>query len=239
MPFWESPIFWGIVGIIGVVLGILASAYFSNRKVLEHHMHSSRLIPKNISNIPGLSVTMHGKPIQNLIATEIKFSNGGNQAIESSDFAKAEKLGAAIDGTYYGSEISSSNPNSAPTVKDVDEHTLAIDFDFIKPKDSITLTLWHDGKASIRGDMKFGKVRKGSGKKSHALLWPISMLFISSFLLSLILTLAIADIWEPSIRSFHDFLASPFLYLTITISMAIIVVPILVYSLIQIIKQNV
>lgn len=240
MSFLHSPIFWGVVGVVGVFLGIFASAYFSNRKVLEHLEHSSKLIPKDISNIPGLTITMHGKPIQDLIATEIKFFNGGNQTIESSDFAKAEQLGAAIDGTYYGAEISSSNPNSAPAVKVVDEHTLAVDFDFLKPNDSITLILWHNGKASIRGDIKFGKVRKKLGNKSPLSLstrMPV-MLYITDLLFSALLTFSFSEIWGPSIQSFQDFFTSPFLNLSYAISLAIIVVPVLVYAFIHGIDQD-
>lgn len=239
MPWWESGLFWGIVGIIGVCLGIFASSFFSNRKVLEHREHSSSLIPKDISNIPGLAVTMYDKPIQSLFATEITFFNGGNQTIEPSDFAKAEPLGASIDGNYYGAEINSSNPNAVPAVKVVDEHTLAVDFDFLRPKDSITLTLWHDGKASTRGDMKFGRVRKHSGTKSYFLWFGIAYMVIFTFMFSAVLTMAISNIWGSSIHSFYDFLSSPFLTLSCLISMAIICVPIAVYVIIQIIKGNV
>lgn len=193
MPFWESSAFWGIVGVVGVALGIFASAFFSNRKVLTYNKESSVLITDDISNIPRLAVTMDSRPIQNLIATEIKFYNAGNQTIISSDLAKLEPLGVFIPNAYFGSKISSDNKNSAPIINTINEHTLAIEFDFIKPGESLTLCVWHDGDLSICGDLYSGKLKEGRKERKLLSLYVsiigTCMLFL--FLLSVLLEMLI------------------------------------------------
>lgn len=240
MPFGESPVFWGIVSIIVAVLWIVASACFSyfwaNRKVLEHSTHPSALITEDISSIPGLAVMMQGQPIQNLTATEVIFSNAGNQPLQPSDFAKAEPLGVFTSGICYGAQVKANNPNSTPKINAVEEHILDVEFDFLKPKESITLIVWHDGDVSMRGDLISGKVREGKNKGKNTLKSISITLTVFILIFASLLTIAFSKIWGTPITDVDSFLSSPFLYFSIIISYGIILIPILIYSLIQFIE---
>lgn len=166
MPFWESNIFWGVAGIVGAVVGVIVSAFFfflgKSKKLLEYQVTSVDLIMDKIANIRGIEVTFNGKPIKSLVSTTIKFTNSGNQTINSDDFAKLEPLNATITGQFlnaqHGYKVSSSNPNSYPTIEIKNDNTAIIKFDFLKPKQSLTITLWHSGNLSVGGELKAGKI---------------------------------------------------------------------------------
>lgn len=237
MPFWESPVFWGIVSIIGVCLGIYASAYFSNRKVLEYSIHPSALITEDLSNIPGLTVMMYGQAIQDLTATEVTFSNAGNQTLEPSDFAKTEPLGVSVSGICFGVQLKSDNPNSAPIVNPVDVHIFDVEFDFLRPKESLTLILWHDGDASIRGDLKSGKIRAKSKKLDISVLSGALLLGFFEFIIFVPMTFFLADLRNESIFTLNDFLFSKAALLALDLSVLVVVIPLVIFVLIDWIKD--
>jgi len=162
MLFWESNVFWGVAGIVAGV--VVATFYFligKSNKLLEYEVISTNLITDNITNIPGISIMLDGKSIENLVSTTIKFINSGNQTIVSGDFAVLEPLSVTVTGqflsTKHGYQVSCDNPNSFPFIKIVNNKTANIEFDFLKPKQSLTITIWHSGKLSVLGELKTGK----------------------------------------------------------------------------------
>lgn len=180
MSFLESPVFWGIVGIIGVAVGIIGT-YLPNRKVIKYRVKCTEIITATAAQFPGLVVNLDGKPIQNLILTTITFQNIGYQTIASSDITQLEPLGAYVSGECFGYILNSSNSNSALTATqtrvDAPEGThggctLNLQFDFLKRKDCLKVSLWHDGAVSVRGELKFGKLKKNTEGKKH-LMWCI------------------------------------------------------------------
>lgn len=181
MPQLDSSTFWGIVGIIGVVAGIIGS-YLPNRKVIKYHIACTEIITATATKIPGLMVRLDDKPIRNLILTTITFQNVGYQTITSSDIAQLEPLGAHISGECFGYVPNSSNLNSALTVTQTmiapegiqAGCTLDLHFDFLKRNDDLRIFLWHDGTVSVRGELKFGKL-KSADKNKKDLIWCIYM----------------------------------------------------------------
>ena len=174
MPFWESSLFWGIVGLVG---GLAVAVFFfilgKSRRVLGYDITSTPLVTEKMTDIPGLSVTLDGRPVQNLTSTTVKFTNEGNQTITLSDFAAREPLSISFSGgllnTWYGHFVSSQNPNSTPTLEIIDDTTMNVEFDFLKPKQAFAVTLLHDGEFSVAGELKSGAVRK-SGRYANRLL---------------------------------------------------------------------
>lgn len=165
MPFWESSLFWGIAGIVA---GFVVATFFfligKNKKILEYQVTSTNLITKDMAEIPGINITLDGQPVANLISSTVKFMNAGNQTIVPDDFATLEPLGIGVEkhllSLQHGYHISSDNPNSCPLIKAIDDKTINIEFDFLKPKQSFLVTVLHDGDISIFGELKAGKTRE-------------------------------------------------------------------------------
>ena len=182
MFFLESPVFWGIVGIIGVAVGIIGS-YLPNRKVIKYHVACTKIITASETELPGLMVKLDDKPIQSLMVTTITFQNVGFQPIRSSDIAQIEPLGAHISGECFKYTLSSSNLKSGLTATQTrteaqegmqDGCTLNLHFDFLKRKDYFKMCLWHDGAVSPRGELISGKLKKDDKDKKD-LIWCIFM----------------------------------------------------------------
>lgn len=158
--------FWGIggfaVGVIALILSVIFYIRGKKRKLLLYRITSTHLISKKITTIPGLSILLNGQPIENLSSTQIEFINSGNQVINFSDFALLEPLSIVVDGQFYNlehsCEVSSSNPNSIPQIEVVNDCTANIKFDFLKPKQSMTIALFHSGTIFIIGELKDGKI---------------------------------------------------------------------------------
>lgn len=170
MMLWESSAFWGIAGIIG---GIVVATFFfvvqRKIKILEYQVDSTKLITDEMINIPGIKITLDSQPVRNLTSTTIKFTNSGNQTITSDDFATLAPLGISVTGRFFniqhGYHTTSDNPNSIPFVKTLDDKTVNIEFDFLKQKQSCSITILHDGALSVLGELKSGKIRKHKDRK--------------------------------------------------------------------------
>ena len=184
--------FWGIggfaVGVIALILSIVFYLCGKKRQLLEHQTTSIQLITKRMSNISGLTITFNNAPIENLTSTTIKFINSGNQTIHSSDFASMEPLSIVVNGCFYSlknsCKIESDNPNSTPQIEILNMNTAYIQFDFLKPKQSFSITLLHNGKLIIEGELKNGTRREyRSHNNIYAIVKLISYFVLTSFLL--------------------------------------------------------
>lgn len=131
---------------------------------MEYEISSTQLITEEMTNIPGLKITMDQQPIKNLTSTTIKFTNTGNQTILSSDFAAIDPLGVAVNGQFLnitnGCMVKTNSPNASPSLKVLNDFTMGIEFDFLKPKRSLYITLLHNGKIAPTGELKDGTMRE-------------------------------------------------------------------------------
>lgn len=197
MPLFESFDLWSIggfaVGIVGIILAIVFYFRGKNRKILEYEMHSTNLITEDMANIPGISISLNGQPVSNLISTTIRFINTGNQTILSDDFATLEPLGILAERQFFntnqGISVYSDNPNSIPHIKTMNTNgnNQYIEVEFIKPKESISITLLHDGPLTISGDLKSGKkVQERSHTSKPTLIY--SIIAASATLLGVLLS---------------------------------------------------
>ena len=164
MPWDDPTVLWGIAGIIVGLIGIIVSAFSffcgKSKKLLEHRMESTQLITEKMTSVQNLKLTIDDQPIESLASTTIKFINSGNQSIFSSDFAPKEPLGVTITGHLYGHDVFADNQNSIPLIQPFDNKTYHITFDFLKPKQSFSITLIHNGTLEIIGELMDGKRRK-------------------------------------------------------------------------------
>lgn len=167
---WNSTPFWGIIGLIG---GIIVSSVFflagRKRKILEYQIISTPLITRNVADIPGLKVTINDTPVKTLTSTTIRFFNMGSEKIEPTDFAPLEPLGISVSGSVLHLQFGAgadrhNNRNMNLHLKSIDGHTVNIAFDFFSSKKSFSLTVLHEGRLSVLGDLKEGKIRPYRGR---------------------------------------------------------------------------
>lgn len=164
MPENDLGILLGIAGFVVGLIGIIVSVFLyfrsKNKKILEYKMNSTQLITKKMTGIPKLKVTIDDHPVKTLASTTIQFFNAGNQSIVFSDFAIKEPLGISITGCLHSYDVSADNPNSTPDLQPFDDKTFYVKFDFLKQKQSFSITLLHDGTVTVFGELTNGTRRE-------------------------------------------------------------------------------
>lgn len=162
MPQFDSSAFWGIAGI---VVGIIVATFFfiigKKKTLLQHQSTTTPLITDKMAEIPGISIAIHGQPVKNLVSTTIKFFNSGNHPITSTDFAEQDKLRVVITGKLYGYDVSKGNQKLIPTLTPVNDDTINIVFENLKPNQYFEVTILHDESSlDVLGELKTGEMRE-------------------------------------------------------------------------------
>ena len=201
MPFWESNIFWGVSGIIG---GFIVAAFFfyvgKAKKSLTYQISTSDLITDEINSTPGIKISVGDEPAANVISSTITFSNDGNQTINSSDFASLSPLQIITSEHFFNAEnidisyIKTRNKSLNPQIDVYEKNRIIIGFEYLKPKQEFEITVLHDGKLSVGGDLTSGTIQnynsasKTSGYRSFSrILIPICGAIIAGILSSALL----------------------------------------------------
>ena len=157
MPWWESGAFWGIAGIVAGFL--ISTAYFcigKERISMKCHKTTRHITSEEIVYMSKIGFLSNNQ-LKNISKTTIKFTNSGNRTIEPSDYAIKEPLGVHISGHLYQNLASADNNNSLPTITPMEDNKYKIEFDFLKPKQSFSIALFHDGIATAFGELRSGK----------------------------------------------------------------------------------
>lgn len=160
MPWWESSLFWGVVGI---VVGFLISTIYyligKERISMKHHITSKSIITKETLEAAGVNLVFDNQPINQLIETTVKFTNSGNRTIEPLHYAIKEPLGIYVLGHLFRYSVWAENRNSIPDIEPIDNDKYKIEFDFLKPKQAFSIKLFHDGAVDVFGELRFGSSR--------------------------------------------------------------------------------
>lgn len=156
---WNSSALWGIIGLIG---GALISLIFyiisKKRRILTYKIQTTTLITEEISAIPNLEISYNNTKVSNLIATNIEIKNVGNEVIEGDYFASLLPLKLHIDsGEIFFYCISDSTDKNTNVSLEKNNGEVFIHFEFIKPKSSFHLLIYHTGTLTILGEPKTGK----------------------------------------------------------------------------------
>ncbi len=152
-----------VVGILGIVLAVVFYLKGKSKKILAYRINSNHQIRSYLSEtVPELKILFNNKPISELTRTTITFTNSGNQTITSNDFAEQGKLVIKASKCFLDNEanfwINKDNKNSAVSIKLLGENLLWVYFDFLKEKESVKVTFYHEGNIDILGDLKSGKI---------------------------------------------------------------------------------
>lgn len=153
-----------IVGLIGVVLAVLFHYKNKNHTALEYQIDSINLITKEMTNIPNLQVHVGNEPVSEMVSTTVRFTNTGNRNISSMDFASKSPLQIVSTKRFLNandiniSYIKTNNINLNPSIEIIDNNTLLLGFEYLRPKQMFSITLLHEGNISVSGDLKIGKM---------------------------------------------------------------------------------
>lgn len=152
-----------IINIVGIILAFVFFKIGDRKKKLNYIMKSQPLITKNISEIDGLTISLYGEPIDNLMTTTVRIQSTGKEIIEMKDFAMSEPLCVNTDGKFFmsadQSKLLTYNSNESNRVTfTVNDSSIQIFFDYFSHNDEIDLTFFHTGKLSVSGKLKNGKL---------------------------------------------------------------------------------
>lgn len=155
-----STVIGSVVGIASFIFAIIFFAAGRQRRALSYRISSTPLVTDEMTSIPNLEVFYLRQPVENLTSTTIIFTNIGNQLLDMQSFAEKQPLCLTASGHFFQGQsavnASADNPNSTPSLSTIDARTQKVAFDFLAPKKSFQLTLLHDGKLSVSGDIKGG-----------------------------------------------------------------------------------
>lgn len=160
--------------IVGAIIGFFVSYFFYRKslkqKKLIYNTESTVLISETLSRYENLKISYNNTDIKSLISTTVKVKNVGTDTIEPSDFVpampiiiKTNEQFLLQDVTKY--KITCSNTKSTTSLEKIDESQLKIIFDFLNPKDEITISILHTGDISVTGDLKTGYVKNTTTTK--------------------------------------------------------------------------
>lgn len=161
MPFWKTPDFLSIcsllLGLASLFAGVFLYFKGKSKSILKYRINSTVLLTPEMIDIPGFKVTIHDKPISDLISTRIWFGNKGNQAIVKSSFPPKAPLRLTIDGIFYGARCTAGDEDSGLFIEN-SKQEICIYFDYLAVKSGFTITVWHTGLIGVSGKLINGKL---------------------------------------------------------------------------------
>lgn len=151
-----------VIASVLAIIGICISLRNTPRKTLRYsYLLATPLIEAEMFGIQQHTIIVDGQPIKNLIATRVFFSNQGNTVIDSTDFSETMPLRIVAENKIFcpknGYRVRANDPG-AIKLNMIDEKTLGIDCAYIKPRQSFSIYLLHDGSLSVLGELKSGKI---------------------------------------------------------------------------------
>ena len=183
--------FSNIIGLIGLFVTLYTYLDSKKTKLLGYRVNSVILISQKMPSIEGLEIKYSGKSISDLTISTILIKNCGPKIIESRDLSKQSPLQVKSEGEILSvKECDDQYPKDGIygfTVSQIDEKTVNIDFEYIKPSGMVTLSILHTGIISIIGELKEGDILSSKSPKivnpllKYALyvpFWTIVLLFV-------------------------------------------------------------
>lgn len=167
--YWQT-----ILSISGIILtiffGILSYVFYRKgikKKKLSITSNSTILVSKDLSNYNGLQISYNNEEIKTLTNTSITIRNIGNDVIEDNDITPSDPIIISTTNKFLSTngeeyKVTSSNKKVSTSVQKIDDSKLQLSFDFLNPNNELSITLLHNGKISVNGDLKNGYVDKVS-----------------------------------------------------------------------------
>lgn len=163
-----------VLGVVGIVVGLVSSYVFykmgKKKRKLVYNLETTVLISEKLSKYEKLKISYNGENIKRLDSANIKIKNIGNTMIEPKDLVPTKPITIETSEKFLIQDVSNytvncSNPKNRVSLSRIDDSHLEVVFDFLNPKDEISITILHTGEISVTGDLKQGEVKNYSNKK--------------------------------------------------------------------------
>lgn len=164
-----------IIGVLGIIVGLGGSFFFyrKNKKVkkLIYRAETTVLISEDLSSYENLKILYNNENIDTLNSTTIKIRNIGNDIIEPKDFVPSMPIIIKTSDHFLLQDFSKykitcSDSKNRVNLEKIDESNFQVVFDYLNPKDEITIAILHTGDITITGDLKQkNSVKNYSNKK--------------------------------------------------------------------------
>jgi len=178
-----------VVGIIGIVLTIRS---FKKKKISFLIENNTIFDEKNI--VEKLQVIYDNKSLSGFSNAKILIVNNGQEAISESDISRKEPIKIKVSENYeiLNAKVQYSDSNNI-VIKKLSSNEVAIEFDFLNPKEGIIVNFLHDGTpfqeieflGRIKGVNKFENLNHNNNKRILTVLRAI-MGFIMGVLASML-----------------------------------------------------
>jgi hypothetical protein len=145
-------------GLAGFIIGVVSLAYAfqiakRDKKVVDlyHNLVSTNIIADSKKLFEKLSITYDGDSLDNFSVAKIRIKNIGTETIKSTDIAQSDPITIRIIPSNVGAKmldysiLSVSNPNNNFKASEITDNAVRLSFDFMEPKDTITLQILHTG----------------------------------------------------------------------------------------------
>lgn len=167
---WNSAILWGIISLLstiffGFLFGYIFYKKSIKKKKLYIYVNSNILISEDLSNYEGIKIHYNSEEITTLTSSTIIISNIGNDIIEINDVISSDPIIIKTSEKFLSNNLDeynliTSNKKVTATLQKIDDSTLQLIFEFLRPKDKIKVTLLHSGIINIEGELKIGAIEK-------------------------------------------------------------------------------
>lgn len=168
-----------ILSISGIILtiffGILSYVFYRKgikKKKLLITSNSTILISEDLSNYNGLKISYNNEEVKTLTSTSITIRNIGNDVIEDTDITPSDPIIITTTNKFLSTDsdeyqVISSNKKVSTSLQKINDSKLQLSFDFLNPKNELSVTLLHNGDIFIDGDLKNGSVDKVSSNDKY------------------------------------------------------------------------
>lgn len=167
---WNSAILWGIISLLstiffGFLFGYIFYKKSIKKKKLYIYVNSNILISEDLSNYEGIKILYNSEEIVTLTSSTIIISNIGNDIVEINDVISSDPIIITTSEKFLSNKLDeynliTSNKKVTATLQKIDDSTLQLVFEFLRPKDKIKVTLLHSGIINIEGELKIGTIEK-------------------------------------------------------------------------------
>lgn len=167
---WNSAILWGIISLFSTIFfGFLFGYIFYKKAIKKKKMYiyvdSNILVSEDLSNYNGLKILYNNEEIDTLTSSTIIITNIGNDLIELNDIVSSAPITISTSNKFLSNNIErytveTSNKKANASLLKINDSTLQLIFEFLRPKDKIHVTLLHSGTINIEGELKIGTIEK-------------------------------------------------------------------------------
>jgi hypothetical protein len=166
------------VGVLGLSIAILTYWLSRRYKRISVSRRSFSVIDRRRQPVPRMKIFYDDKPIEDLRITKYLFWNSGKEPIRCSDFPDRERLvisaGQGVQ-ILEAAILQSRSESCNCRLKQIDDSSYEIQFDYLDPRDGLVIQLSHTG-SSIRSLTVHGRIVGAGPIESKRSFDPLSII---------------------------------------------------------------